>query len=144
MKTVRKFAQTQSTNWVFTLNNYTQEECDSLPDLINRPGVFERSNSLVKAIAVSEEVGERNGTPHLQGYLQLSKKGIEKSEAQVWVHYYPRLVLHCFSKVKHFCLLFASEKVKSTYTNYVSYTFCDEPIARFRESALCENERHVC
>jgi len=78
MKTVRKFTQTQSTNWVFTLNNYTQEECDSLPDLINRSGVFERSNSLVKAIAVSEEIGERNGTPHLQGYLQLSKKGMKK------------------------------------------------------------------
>lgn len=67
--------QIQSTNWVFTLNNYTQADMDNIAILPGTPNVFKKNDSVVKGIACSEEIG-RKGTPHLQGYLQLSKKGI--------------------------------------------------------------------
>lgn len=51
----------QSTKWVFTLNNYTQEEYDKLSTIFN-----ERIKYLVFGI----EVGD-SGTPHLQGYIVL-------------------------------------------------------------------------
>ena len=51
--------------WCFTLNNYTIEDCSSI--------VLTIRDKCKKAI-VGKEVGE-NGTPHLQGYLELKKKG---------------------------------------------------------------------
>lgn len=72
----RKDPQIQSCNWVFTINNYTTEDCDALALLVHNPKPFKKSASLVKAIAVAEEIAPTTGTPHLQGYLQCSKKGI--------------------------------------------------------------------
>lgn len=65
----------QSCNWCFTLNNYTEDEVLLLGGLTNEPHPFEISSSVVKALACSEEIAPVTGTPHLQGYLQLSKKG---------------------------------------------------------------------
>lgn len=73
-----KRGKRQSTNWVFTLNNYTEEEVWMIGLICNMPEDephFKLSTSRVKAIACSPEVGKK-GTPHLQGFLQLSKKGI--------------------------------------------------------------------
>lgn len=75
MEVVRTKARDQSTNWVFTLNNYSDDELASLAILCDEEHPFELSASRVAALACSEEVGLR-GTPHLQGYLQLTKKGI--------------------------------------------------------------------
>lgn len=51
-------------NWCFTLNNYTEEELEFI-----KAWDFE---SLQGAI-VGREIGQ-NGTPHLQGYLQLAER----------------------------------------------------------------------
>lgn len=45
-----------SRKWIFTLNNYTENECTTLEELD------------VQRIVVGKEVGE-NGTPHLQGFI---------------------------------------------------------------------------
>ena len=53
-----------SKRWIFTLNNYNENE---YKDIIN----FFSSNS--SRFSIGEEVGE-SGTPHLQGYVELSVK----------------------------------------------------------------------
>lgn len=55
----------QSKFWVFTLNNYTQEELTLIRSLV------ETSN--VSYVVIGMEIGEQ-GTPHVQGYLELSKR----------------------------------------------------------------------
>jgi hypothetical protein len=52
--------------WVWTLNNYTQEEVDLLNSLVE-------SSSDVAYVSYGYEVGE-NGTPHLQGHLELTRR----------------------------------------------------------------------
>jgi len=52
-------------NWAFTINNYNETNIDSLQNLF--------SEGRVRYIVYGREIGE-NGTPHLQGYLQLEKK----------------------------------------------------------------------
>lgn len=51
--------------WCFTLNNYTITDCSSI--------VLTLKDNCRKAV-VGKEVGE-SGTPHLQGYFELKKKG---------------------------------------------------------------------
>ncbi|AXH74221.1 MAG: putative viral replication protein [Cressdnaviricota sp.] len=53
-----------SLKWVFTLNNYTDNEYDKL---------IEDLNSSTDRYIVGKEVGEE-GTPHLQGYAQFKNK----------------------------------------------------------------------
>lgn len=55
-----------SRGYVFTLNNYTDEEVIGINDLIN-------STEWIRYIIYGKEIGEKNGTPHLQGYIELSK-----------------------------------------------------------------------
>lgn len=52
-------------NWCFTINNYHPDDMEKLEVMFNH-GHF---NYLV----YGEEVGEE-GTPHLQGYVQMKKK----------------------------------------------------------------------
>lgn len=51
--------------WCFTLNNYTEEDIVSIRGLIE--------NDVVSFIITGKEVGN-SGTPHLQGYLELTRK----------------------------------------------------------------------
>lgn len=75
VRSAKSGRQPQQRNWCFTLNNYTESEVDSIPDSIGRPfGKGSEPNAIV-FVGVAEEVGE-SGTPHLQGYLQLRKKGM--------------------------------------------------------------------
>lgn len=53
----------QSKNWCFTLNNYTEEDVAAVEKLM------EQADYLI----CGKEVGEQ-GTPHLQGYVQLKKR----------------------------------------------------------------------
>ena len=53
----------RSTNWCFTVNNYSENEYLTVIDLIN-------TGTIVKYGIVGREVGE-GGTPHLQGYIRL-------------------------------------------------------------------------
>lgn len=50
--------------WVFTLNNYTDDECDQICSICS---------SFCKFCIIGKEVGEL-GTPHLQGYIELKTK----------------------------------------------------------------------
>lgn len=53
-------------NWTFTLNNYRDEDFDHLDNLY-RQGHF-------KYLIYGKEVCPSTDTPHLQGFVQLSKK----------------------------------------------------------------------
>lgn len=53
-------------NWIFTLNNYTTEEVDFIRQV-------QQSNTIIRFLIFGFEVGEQ-GTPHLQGYLELCQK----------------------------------------------------------------------
>lgn len=63
----------QTKRWSFTVNNYSPEEMQHLIDL--------SKTSSIRYIVIGKEVGE-SGTPHLQGYVETSKKmsmgGIKK------------------------------------------------------------------
>lgn len=59
----RRAPQVQSKRWVFTLNNYTEEEVQALKD-----------NQQFKFILFGKEVAPTTGTPHLQGYFELAKR----------------------------------------------------------------------
>ena len=56
-----------SIRWVFTLNNWQDEEYN---DIIN-----DKVPKYCKYCIVGKEVGELKGTPHLQGYIELITKG---------------------------------------------------------------------
>lgn len=62
-------------NWVFTLNNYTDMDCDWMCYIIGVP--FSADNT-INYIGVSQEVGKKKGTPHLQGFLQCLEKGMKR------------------------------------------------------------------
>lgn len=47
-------------NWVFTLNNYSEQDCESIQSI--------SADSDVSKMFVGKEVGDE-GTPHLQGYI---------------------------------------------------------------------------
>lgn len=57
----------QAIRWTITLNNYTVQEYEEILAL-------GADLSIVRYLIVGKEVGEREGTPHLQIYLELKKK----------------------------------------------------------------------
>lgn len=60
----------QFTTWVFTYNNWTEDDEAFLQEL-----TFPSADRKVASIAWSREIGKK-GTPHLQGFLQLYKKSM--------------------------------------------------------------------
>lgn len=58
----RNHGNTRTRYWCWTLNNYTQEECDHIRNL--------QHHDNVRYITYGIEVGE-GGTPHLQGFIYL-------------------------------------------------------------------------
>ena len=62
--TKTKSQDSPAKRWVFTLNNYTEEEFNSIREEFS-------SNS--SKYSIGREVGEE-GTPHLQGYVELESK----------------------------------------------------------------------
>lgn len=58
----------QAKHWAFTLNNYTEDECDQLRALggeLLEPVIY---------LVFGREHAPETGTPHLQGYISLSTK----------------------------------------------------------------------
>ncbi len=53
----------------FTLNNYTEEEEYEISNTVGY-------NPLFGYICFGKERGEKNGVPHLQGYIELTEEGI--------------------------------------------------------------------
>lgn len=66
--------------WCFTVNNYTDEDCELVKDM--------SVDKMVSFLVVGKEVGEK-GTPHLQGYIELSKQ-VYQSSLRKWL---PRATL---------------------------------------------------
>lgn len=64
--TIKKKRSPQSDKWCFTFNNYTEEEHQQILSWC-------AEDPEVKEYVIGEEVGEQ-GTPHLQGYLRLTKR----------------------------------------------------------------------
>jgi hypothetical protein len=60
-------SRTQGKYWCFTLNNYTDAEEKAIEEYVAE------EEPLVNYIIYGREVGD-NGTPHLQGYLELRRK----------------------------------------------------------------------
>lgn len=58
----------RSRTWVFTLNNYTDEEKAAVETLVDPPG-------FARYVCYGLERGE-GGTPHLQGYIELESKRV--------------------------------------------------------------------
>lgn len=58
-------ANIESTNWCFTLNNYTPEHEELLKTFFNE---------YCRYMVYGREVGSKEHTPHLQGYIQLKKR----------------------------------------------------------------------
>lgn len=54
--------------YAFTLNNHTEDECFEIAHL------YDQVEYCVRYIIWGEEVGE-DETPHLQGYIELTKPG---------------------------------------------------------------------
>lgn len=54
-------------NWCFTINNYSEDELELMDDL------SQRIPSEISYLIIGKETGE-NGTPHIQGFIQLVKK----------------------------------------------------------------------
>lgn len=57
--------RTRSTRWVFTLNNYTDDDVNHLVTVLE---------PVTKYLVFGREVGD-SGTPHLQGFFQLTNSG---------------------------------------------------------------------
>lgn len=57
--TSKSFRERKARSWVFTLNNYTPEDCQRIEELSKN----------VKFIVVGKEIAPKTGTPHLQGYV---------------------------------------------------------------------------
>ncbi|KAH3701634.1 hypothetical protein DPMN_076624 [Dreissena polymorpha] len=95
----RRIVEVAAKNWCFTVNNYTDEEYKAIRE-------FDCGY-----LIVGEERGEEQGTPHLQGYIQLHKKmrrtGLVK--ACVREHFSPLL------KVRHVIITFIVQK-KSAFS----------------------------
>lgn len=68
-------ANKKSRCWVFTLNNYTQ---DDLERILSLPS----TTTNVKYVCYGQEVGE-SGTPHLQGYIQFKNECRHSSVANL-------------------------------------------------------------
>lgn len=68
-----KKRQSSAKRWCFTLNNWTQEEYDSIV-------AFCKNGSNVSSFIIGKEIG-KEGTPHLQGYMELVvKKRLEENK----------------------------------------------------------------
>lgn len=63
LKDTRNKQGTQRKRWIFTLNNYTKEDIEDISK-------YFRENR--EHFIFGEEIG-KNGTPHLQGYVELNK-----------------------------------------------------------------------
>lgn len=57
-------------SWVFTLNNYTEVELDTLKDWITRYCNYG---------IIGKEIAPTTGTPHLQGYIQRKSPGTQSA-----------------------------------------------------------------
>ena len=56
----------QSRNWCFTINNFNEDDLESMDILAQAIG------SSVQYLVIGSETGEE-GTPHLQGFIQFTK-----------------------------------------------------------------------
>jgi len=63
----------QSFNWVFTLNNYTEQEVSTIPEWLEKGA---------GGVAYAHEIGA-SGTPHLQGYVHMKAKSSMKKMKEI-------------------------------------------------------------
>ena len=61
-------------NWCFTINNYDESELTGLQEKLKEESSY---------FIIGKETGEKNGTPHLQGYVQLNKREWSKKVKSV-------------------------------------------------------------
>lgn len=84
--------------WVFTLNNYTEEEVDLLSKACD-------VDPDIAYVAFGKEVGDQ-GTPHLQGHLELSRRltlGNLKSRSSIPLRCHLKVRRGTFEQSEEYC-----------------------------------------
>lgn len=62
----------QAKNWCFTLNNFNEDDLERIEDIGRLIGSQVEGNG-IEYLVIGKETGE-SGTPHLQGFIQFTKK----------------------------------------------------------------------
>lgn len=83
----------KSTAWVFTINNPTDEDRASIKEL----------EPLCKYIVYGNEVGEKEGTPHLQGYLICLKESRRAALSKILKRAYLEVARGKHSEASDYC-----------------------------------------
>lgn len=77
MKNDKKAGQTRIRNWVWTINNPTEKPSELLTKIKNHENV--------RYCAFQYEIGQKNKTPHFQGYIELIQpKSIKKLNEEIF------------------------------------------------------------
>lgn len=107
---------TKGRSWCLTLNNYTDEEVNSLTHMI--------SKNKIKKFLLGKEIGKENNTPHIQGYIQFETQR-EFSTLKKWN---PRI---------HWSKARANEWVNKKYCSKENNVFASKGFG------LIDNKEHI-
>ena len=76
MAQIEEVINSRTTKWVFTINNYTDEDCRRLvllPRQVIGTQAERRAIQNISVLIAEREVGQE-GTPHIQGYIEFQEK----------------------------------------------------------------------
>lgn len=117
----------RSYNWVFTLNNYTEEDIKNVDTWIQKGA---------GGVAYGKEVGA-NGTPHLQGYVHMEKQSNLKKMKELTGKAHWEIMKGKLRDSKKYC----SKQSELTIIGKNNYT--EDRFAQTRLAALAVVSLHI-